>query len=57
MFIASCPFFPKCADFLEALRSVNASEVMTYFQLIVEIVHTVSLDCGGQEPEGDRANG
>lgn len=54
MLIVFRPYFPKCGDFLESLPSVNASGVMTYFQLIVEIVHTLSLDCGMTETGGER---
>lgn len=50
------PIFPEMWRLLETVRSVSASRVVTYFQLIVEIVHTPSLDCGMTETGGDGDN-
>ena len=51
------PIFPEMWRlFLESAPSMNASGVMTYFQPIVEIVHTLSLDCGMTETGGDDGN-
>lgn len=57
MLIVLRPYFPKCGDLLEAAPRVNASKVMSYFQLIVEIVHTLFLDRGMTETGGERDNG
>lgn len=47
------PIFPEMWRLLENVRSVNARRVVTYFQLIVEIVHTPSPDCGMTGTGGD----
>lgn len=51
------PLFPEMWRLLDTVRSVNASRLMTYFLLIVEIVHTLPRDCGMTETRGDKLNG
>lgn len=51
------PLFPEMWRLLDTVRSVNASRLMTYFLLIVEIVHTLPRDCGMTETRGDKVNG
>lgn len=51
------PTFPEMWRLLETVRSAGASKAMTYFQLIVEIVHALSLDCERTETGGDRVRG
>lgn len=51
------PLFPEMWRLLDTVRSVYASRLMTYFLLIVEIVHTLPRDCGMTETRGDKVNG